>query len=117
MSTAKAPKEVSGDLPPVLLLTAVEARVPLYELSSEVLAPLIDHDGRHHTDLVHTLHTSLRTGCSPAETSARLIEQLSGQDLSTPAAQMLLWGATTAWTWGPDADAESVLTWSVGDDQ
>ncbi|PIM68384.1 hypothetical protein CTU88_32490 [Streptomyces sp. JV178] len=38
-----------------------------------------------------------------AETSARLIEQLSGQDLSTPAAQMLLWVATTAWTWGPDA--------------
>ncbi|MFF5363785.1 PucR family transcriptional regulator [Streptomyces scabiei] len=118
------------DLPAVLLLTAVEARVPLYELSSEVLAPLIDHDGRHHTDLVHTLHTYLRTGCSPAETSARLfvhrntlryrlrlIEKLSGQDLSTPAAQMHLWVATTAWTWGPDADAESVLTWSVGDDQ
>jgi hypothetical protein len=47
----------------------------------------------------------------------RLIEQLSGQELSTPAAQMRLWVATTAWTWGPDADAESVLAWSVGDDQ
>lgn len=83
--------------------------LPLHELGSTVLAPLLRHDEAHRAELVTTLRTYLAHDCSSAATAEaltlhrnslryrlRLIEQLAGRDLGRLTDRLELWLALTA---------------------
>jgi sugar diacid utilization regulator len=111
-----------GDLATALVIAAVEADAPLFALAAEALAPLLDHDERYGAALMTTFRTYLAQDCSPTATAEalfvhrntlrnrlRLIEQLTGRCLGSPATRTHLWLATTAWALGPAPDPAAIL--------
>ncbi|MYT75451.1 MULTISPECIES: PucR family transcriptional regulator [unclassified Streptomyces] len=83
--------------------------LPLRELGTGVLAPLLRHDEAQHADLLTTLRTYLAHDCASAATAAaltlhrnslryrlQLIEQLTGRDLDRLTDRLELWLALTA---------------------
>ena len=103
------------------MIAAVEADVPIFDLAAEALAPLIDHDDRHGAALM-TLSTYLAEDGSPTATAEalfvhrntlrnrlRLIEELTGRCLDSPATRSHLWMATRAWALGPRPDPAALL--------
>lgn len=88
--------------------------LPLRELGSAVLAPLLRYDEAHRAELVTTLRTYLAHDCSPSATvealtlhrnslryRLQLIEQLTGRRLDRLTDRLELWLALTALDAGP----------------
>jgi purine catabolism regulator len=101
-----APLSVAG-----LLLGNLD--LPLRELGHGVLAPLIEHDAGHGSELVATLRSYLAHDCQPAATAADLVlhrnslryrlglvERLTGRDLDRLTDRIELWLALAAYDAG-----------------
>lgn len=96
------------DLPTALLISGLEAGVPLRDLSAEALAPLLAYDRKNDASLVDTLRCYLAEDGDMSATAAalfvhrntlrnrlRLIEELTGRDVSSPSNYAHFWLATS----------------------
>ncbi|MFF1832354.1 PucR family transcriptional regulator [Paenarthrobacter sp. NPDC058040] len=98
----------SRDLPTALLIASLEAGAPLGDLSAEALAPLLEYDQKNDTSLVDSLRCYLGKDGDMSATAAelfvhrntlrnrlRLVEELTGRDVSLPSNFAHFWLATS----------------------
>ncbi|MFE4545121.1 PucR family transcriptional regulator [Arthrobacter sp. NPDC056727] len=112
----------SQDLPTALLIASVEAGAPLRDLSAEALAPLLEYDRKNDTSLVDSLRCYLGKDGDMSATAAelfihrntlrnrlRLVEELTGRDVSLPSNYAHFWLATSGLDLAAGANLSSLF--------
>jgi purine catabolism regulator len=91
-------------------LVMANTELPLVEMGTQVLRPILEYDAAHDGQLLATLETFLANDCSPSESSAalfihrntlryrlQLIERLTSRNLSSFTDRVNLWVALLAY--------------------
>ncbi|MBT8163257.1 MULTISPECIES: CdaR family transcriptional regulator [Arthrobacter] len=110
------------DLPTALLIASLEAGAPLGDLSAEALAPLLEYDQKNDTSLVDSLRCYLGKDGDMSATAAelfvhrntlrnrlRLVEELTGRDVSLPSNYAHFWLATSGLDLSTGANLSSLF--------
>jgi sugar diacid utilization regulator len=112
----------SQDLPTALLIAGLESGLPLRDLAVDALEPLLDYDRKNDASLIATLRCYLAEDGDMGATAAalfihrntlrnrlKLIEDLTGRDVTSPSSFAHFWLATSGLKLRSSADLSSVF--------